>query len=113
MSKSKLVAGLAAMAFGAMLFVPGAADARDRVSGAQTTSKQDLAQYEFSSHRRRHRHRHYVRRYYGPSYGYAPYYGPRYGYSPYYGYGSYYRPYYGPRAGIGIGPFGIGVGFGW
>jgi hypothetical protein len=108
MSKSKIVAGLAAMAFGAMLFVPGAADARDRATGPQTTNKQDLAQYEFSSHRRRYRHRHHhVRRYYAPRYGY---YAPRYYSSPYYGYG-YHRPYYGPRVGIGIGPFGIGAGF--
>ena len=46
--------------------------------------------------------RRYVRRYYGPRYGYRPY--------PYYGYGSPYG-YYSPGPFVRFGPFGFG--FGW
>jgi hypothetical protein len=103
----KLLAGAAAIGVAALISMgsASAASQQHRPDGMRNSD-----QIEVSSARR-----HYRRYYYhGPRYGY---YGPRY-YRPYYGYNAYgyspyYRPYYRPGPYVGVGPGGIGFGFGF
>jgi len=104
----KLLASAAAIGVAALISM-GSANAAPEQHRADGMRNSD--QIEVSS---RKRHRHYRSyRYYGPSYSY---YGPRY-YRPYaydsYAYSPYYRPYYRPGPYVGVGPGGIGFGFGF
>jgi hypothetical protein len=106
---TKLLGSAAAIGVAALISM-GSANAAPQQLRADGMRNSD--QIEVSS-RRRH-YRHYGYRYYGPRYGY---YGPRY-YRPYYGYNAYgyspyYRPYYRPGPYVGVGPGGIGFGFGF
>jgi Ni/Co efflux regulator RcnB len=104
---TKLLAGVAAVGVAALISM-GSANAAPEQHRADGMRNSD--QIEVSA---RKRHRHYrAHRYYGPRYGY---YGPRY-YRPYYdsyAYSPYYRPYYRPGPYIGVGPGGVGFGFGF
>lgn len=107
---TKLLASVAAIGAAALISMSpaNAASQQQRADGMRNSD-----QIEVSAQRRHYRH-YYGHRYYGPRYGY---YGPRY-YRPYYGYNSYayspyYRPYYRPGPYIGVGPGGVGLGFGF
>ncbi len=81
--------------------VPAVA-AEKRADGVRNAEQTDV-----SSQRRRYRRNVYRS---GPRYGY---YRQHYYNAPYYAYAPqpYYRPYYGPRVGVGVGPFGFGLGW--
>jgi len=104
---TKLLASAAAIGVVALISISPATAApqQHRADGMHNSD-----QIEVSSRRY---HRRYGYRYYGPRYGY---YGPRY-YRPYaydsYAYSPYYRPYYRPGPYIGVGPGGVGFGFGF
>jgi hypothetical protein len=104
---SKLLTNASAVGIAAMIALPGAASAAQKIDPGMKTDRS----IEVSS-ARRHYHRYYRH------YGYRHYYGPRYGY--YGGYNSYaydpyyyrgYGPYYRPGFSVGVGPFGFGFGF--
>jgi len=99
----KLLATCAVLTFAAAFTLPAPAVAAEK--RADGVHNQD--QIEVSDQRRRYRRAY---RGYGPRYGY---YRPHYYNAPYYAYAPrpYYRPYYGPRVGVGVGPFGFGLGF--
>jgi hypothetical protein len=94
----------AAVALTAVFALPAPAVAAEkRADGVRNVEQMDV-----SSQRR---YRRYGYRAYGPRYGYyRPY--RSYYRAPYYAYAPrYYQPYYGPRVGVGVGPFGFGIGF--
>jgi hypothetical protein len=96
-SLAVLFAGAVALAGAAFAF-PAAAAPLPPVSAAPAIA-QDAALHALGAGEATLDKVYYVRRSYGPRYGYyhRPYYGPRYGY-----YG--HRPYYGPRYGYYGGP---------
>jgi len=100
---------LAATAMGAISIGSGSAMPVSNLAGLSESHVQDvrLVCDRFGrcyNTRRAYRSYPYAQRYYGePSYGYYSGYGRGY-YGPGYGY------YGGPRVGIGVGPFGFGVG---
>jgi hypothetical protein len=103
-----IFATCAAVAVTALIALPGSVSAIERRADGVQTQQAQTGSTEFSDQRRRYRSRYYSgRRYYsGPRY-YSGYSAPYYAYQP----RPYYRPYYGPRVGVGVGPFGFGLGF--
>ena len=96
---SKLLATCAAVAITAMVALPAPASAAEHhTAGVTRTVPTDISAAR-RIHHRYYRH-HYVRRYWGPRYGY---------YAPYNAYA--YDPYYRPGFSVGVGPFGFGFGF--
>ena len=101
---SKLLATVAVIGLAAVLAAPGAASAREQTG----TNMKNSDSIEVSSARRHYRqyrtYRNYGYRSYPRNYGYYR------GYNAY-GYDPYYRPYYRPGFSVGVGPFGLGLGF--
>lgn len=103
---SKLLAGAAAIGAVALFALTAPAGANEQRAQGLHNADQSL---EVSSARRHYR-RYYTRRYYAPRYSYGYYDRPAYGA---YAYSPYYRPYYRPGPYLGVGPGGVGFGFGF